>query len=215
MYIPPSFRMEEAEARRFVREHSFAVLFSRRANGEPWATHLPLVWEHDGEDSPLIGHVARANPHWRDLDGTPVLAVFSGPNAYISPLWYGAGPNVPTWNYLAVHVTGVCRTHPADRDRAVAILDRLRHVFEPDAPALEADLARHPYFGQQLDAIVALTVEVQRIEGAAKLGQNRPAADRLGAAAGLDGTGRDEDRVVAALMRETTRNPRGDGHASS
>jgi transcriptional regulator len=203
MYIPPSFRMDEAEARRFVRAHPFAVLFSLRANGAPWATHLPLIWEDDDAASLLIGHVARANPHWRDLDGAPVLAVFSGPHAYISPSWYGVDPSVPTWNYLAVHVTGVCRTHPADPDRAVAILDRLRHFFEPEAPALPADLARHPYFGQQLDAIVALTVEVQRIEGAAKLGQNRPVADRLGAAAGLEGTGRHDDRVVATLMRDT------------
>src|SRR5579875_129699 len=123
VYIPRSFLMSEQDAVQFVAEHPFAVLFSTTRDGEPLATHLPLVRRDDGR---LVGHLARANPHWRHLDGARVLAVFLGPHAYISPEWYGAMPNVPTWNYVTVHATGTCRllTGQDQLAEALAVLTR-------------------------------------------------------------------------------------------
>ena len=201
MYIPGSFRMGDADARRFLQAQSFAVLFSWTKDGDPWATHVPLLLEADGAGERLIGHLARANKHWRHLDGARTLAVFAGPHAYISPAWYGSMPDVPTWNYVTVHVSGVCRVYDHDHERLLHILDRLARFYEPDSP-IPAQL-HEPYYQEQLRAIVPIVITVDRIDGKAKLGQNRPAHDRLGAIAGLE-TGANPDQLaVAALMRAT------------
>ncbi len=86
MYVPPAFgRTDPAELFAFVEAHSFALLVSTR-DGAPFASHLPLLLDRAaGPHGTLVGHMARANPQWRDLDGQPVLAVFSGPHAYVSP----------------------------------------------------------------------------------------------------------------------------------
>ena len=100
MYIPQSFEVsDESVLDDFIASNSFAILIST-INGSPFATHLPLIL--DRTESPqgvLLGHVARANPHWRVFDGKqPALAIFHGPHAYISPSWYVTSPAVPTWN---------------------------------------------------------------------------------------------------------------------
>src|SRR4051794_6236182 len=118
MYVPSWFaRTDPAELFVFMESHSFALLVSTR-DGAPFGTHLPLLLDRTaGPHGTLIGHMARANPQWRDLDGRPVLAVFGGPHAYISPSWYEAENVVPTWNYVAVHATGTFRL--ADDNDAV------------------------------------------------------------------------------------------------
>src|SRR5947209_4161347 len=110
MYIPTAFaEQDRARLHAFVEAYSFGLLVSTHG-GEPFATHLPLLLERDaGPHGTLVGHMARANPHWRELDGRAVLAVFSGPHAYVSPAWYEAEHVVPTWNYVAVHAYGTCR----------------------------------------------------------------------------------------------------------
>ena len=110
MYIPTAFAETDAKKLHdFIAANSFGLLISTH-QGEPFATHLPFLLERDaGPHGALAGHVARANPHWRDLDGQNVLAVFSGPHAYVSPSWYESDGVVPTWNYVAVHAYGVCR----------------------------------------------------------------------------------------------------------
>ncbi|MGL6251979.1 MAG: FMN-binding negative transcriptional regulator, partial [Billgrantia desiderata] len=103
MYVPPSMRLTREQAWALVERYGFAVL----VGADLQATHLPLTLERsEGELGSLYGHFARANPHWRALDGNRALAIFSGPHAYVSPSWYASRPAVPTWNYLAVHATG-------------------------------------------------------------------------------------------------------------
>src|SRR5690348_11637270 len=109
VYVPAHFNEPDlATLHAFIEANGFAVLFS--CAGEPFARHLPLLLERSpAPHGRLLGHVARATPQWRTADGQRVLAVFSGPHAYVSPSWYGEPDVVPTWNYVAVHATGTFR----------------------------------------------------------------------------------------------------------
>src|SRR3954454_11462855 len=106
MYIPVAFdESDPVRPHAFIRRHSFAVLPSRHEGGLV-ASHLPLLFDvEDGPKGRLLGHMARANPQWKQVVGD-VLVVFSGPHAYISPAWYEEEGTVPTWNYAAVHAYG-------------------------------------------------------------------------------------------------------------
>src|SRR5688500_3243148 len=114
MYVPEHFRESRIERlHALIREHSFGILVST-VDGAPFATHLPLLIDAErGPYGTLVGHMARANPHWRSFIGAYAstatgdsLVVFSGPHAYVSPSWYETPIAVPTWNYAAVHVYG-------------------------------------------------------------------------------------------------------------
>jgi transcriptional regulator len=131
MYVPASFKMSDAdELHGFMRAHSFAMLVTQGKGGMT-ATHLPLLLDADvGPNGRLLGHVARANPQWRDVEGE-ALVIFPGPHAYVSPTWYESPGTVPTWDYLAVHAYGVLRrrkviraleTRTDDDSRAIARL---------------------------------------------------------------------------------------------
>jgi transcriptional regulator len=210
VYIPRTFRMSESDASQFIADHPFAVLFSASKDGEPLATHLPLLLREEGR---LIGHMARANSHWRHLDGARVLAVFSGPHAYISPEWYGSMPNVPTWNYVTVHATGTCRI----LQESAALVDVLRELsgfMEADSPipgALSAPAhPDHAYYMAEVPAIVGFEIHVDRLEGKAKLGQNRSRKDREGAVAGLLNAGDPDSAAIARRMLATLGEEPGD-----
>mgnify|MGYP003586952530 FL=1 len=106
MYMPPQFNVtDRAIAARLMRDHPFATLISNDDAGQPYLTHLPLVLDARGaDDSALLGHCAKPNPHWRFLQARPQAVVsFLGPHAYLSPSVYPDLARVPTWNYLAVH----------------------------------------------------------------------------------------------------------------
>src|SRR6187402_3094913 len=107
MYIPREYKNEDlASVKEFIQSNGFAILVSE-AEGKPWATHLPLVLDTNSEGKDILfGHISKANKQWKDFDpDKEVLAIFSGPHAYISSSWYDH-VNVPTWNYLAVHIYG-------------------------------------------------------------------------------------------------------------
>src|SRR4029079_6378898 len=107
MYIPAAFK--ETDTNNLfdaIEQHSFGLLVAE-INGEPFASHLPILLDRTvAPHGCLIGHMAGANPQWEQAEGKTVLAVFSGPHAYISPTWYESENVVPTWNYVAVHATG-------------------------------------------------------------------------------------------------------------
>jgi len=106
MYIPNAFREDDqATLVAFMRAHSFATLVSV-VDGTPFATHLPLVISEESGQILLVGHLAKANPHWRALTASDSLVIFQGPHAYISPSLYEKRESVPTWNYIAVHAYG-------------------------------------------------------------------------------------------------------------
>ncbi len=200
MYVPRHFAMDDREeVLGFMRANSFAVLVSAGEGGVPFATHVPLLVDDTG--TKLIGHLARANPHWKLFDGTrPALAVFAGPHAYVSPRWYASAPQVPTWNYVAVHATG----RPRVIEETAAIHDmmaRLGEANEGDYPnAWSFSALPEKYVEGMIRGIVAFEMPIDAIEGKAKLSQNKSKEDVDGAVAGLAGTGSGEARAVADLM---------------
>jgi transcriptional regulator len=193
MYRPKHFDVEDGErAAQIVRAHPFATLVSVAA-GLPWVTHCPLtLGEHEGGWL-LEGHIAKANPHWRqwagadavengrengaeNQEGTAVLAIFQGPQAYVSPSFYAERNSVPTWNYIAVHLSG--RLRPChDAAGKEAILKRLIDQVEP-AYAAQWDSLDAEFQRKLLDAIVGFRVVVERCEATFKLSQNRPRQDK-------------------------------------
>ena len=204
MYMPSQFETKDAAAiQALMRAHPFAALIGQDGDGQPFATHLPMLHVEDGTThGHLIGHVARANQHWRLFgSAAPALAIFAGPNAYISPTWYASDDMVPTWNYQAVHVYG--RPVPvADDHAALNIVVRLSARFEVDLPKpWTIDKMTPGKALAMMKGIVAFTMPIERIEAKSKMGQNRSDADRLGAAAALEGRGGEAHLAVAAAMR--------------
>lgn len=204
MYLPPHFKAEDdALTRSLVAANAFGVLV---VPSMPDAiTHLPMILA-DGDAPVLIGHVAKANPVWRAFDGeTPAVAVFSGPHAYISPNWYVNESLVPTWNYAAVHAFG---NPKAATDAAAAddVLQKLVAAFESDATGnWSMDRLTDDFRQRQLKGIVAFEMPVDRFETKAKMSQNRPTEDAMGALAGLEASGHPDALATAAMMRDLNR----------
>lgn len=207
MYIPHQF--DEARLpvlHDAIRRTRLATLITMTTRGLT-ATHLPLLLDADrGPNGTLVGHVARANSQWREsLPDADALAIFLGPESYISPSWYASkretGKVVPTWNYIAVHAYGRAEFFD-DVERLRAIVTRLTDAHEAasaepwhvtDAPARYIDL--------ELKAIVGVEVPIQRLDGKWKLNQNRSEADRKGVVEALVARDQGTDADVARAMR--------------
>lgn len=203
MYIPPWF--EEKDSRiltRFIRDHPFATLVSVTPNG-PLATHLPLELmsiEESGDPHPiLLGHVARANPHWRHF-ASDALAIFHGPHAYISPSWYVSDRLVPTWNYAAVHVYGRPRVLE-DPIRVRQVLDTLVERFESSRPNRWVNSLELEFMNKLQSSIVAFEFPIDRMEGKVKLGQNHQQADQEASLAALSAESGESPDSLAAFSR--------------
>ena len=202
MFIPPAFaELDQGKLHDFIRSHSFGLLVSTQKE-EPFATHLPFLLEPDkGSHGSLIGHMARANPHWQGLDGQQVLVVFSGPHTYISPSWYEAENVVPTWNYVAVHAYGVIRLIE-DPNILAHILTATVETYERKMPnpwSIDTDA---DFFQKLARAVVGFRVEINRLEGKWKLNQNHPEERRQKVAHALEMSTDPDAREIARLMRE-------------
>jgi transcriptional regulator len=204
MYVPEAFAETRAEVLHdLMRRFSFGTLISTGPDGIV-ATHLPfLLDEGRGQRGTLLGHFARANPHWRSLDPTKeVLAIFQGPHAYVSPSWYTTAPAVPTWNYAVVHCYG--------RPRLIEDPAQVRDVLTKTVTAYESGMTQpwridslpSLYAQNMAAAVVAFEIDITRLEGKWKLNQNRSAADRDGVIAALAQQDDPMARQVAQLMRE-------------
>ena len=187
MYLPSHFEQHDTEAlHALMREHPLATLVSLQADG-PTADHVPL--EFDAATRTLRGHVARANPLWRVAGGQAVLAVFCGPQTYITPSWYASKAAthkvVPTWNYTVVHAHGTLQVIE-DAPWLHDLVSRLtRHHESPRAQPWAVSDAPDDYVQPMLRAIVGIQIPVDRLVGKWKVSQNRSAADRQGVAQGL------------------------------
>ncbi|HEY7608128.1 MAG TPA: FMN-binding negative transcriptional regulator [Alphaproteobacteria bacterium] len=208
MYLPHHFTESRPEVLgAFMRAHPFATLVSLGGDGLI-GTHLPMLW--DPAPAPfgtLTGHIARPNPQAKGAQsGVDALAIFHGPQAYISPNWYPSkrehGKVVPTWNYIAVHAYGPL-TLVDDAEWLRRLVTRLTDLHEhfsavpwrvTDAPAAFID--------QMLKGIVGVELPLTRLEGKWKLSQNRPATDQAGTVAGLEAKGDADSREVAAAMSQ-------------
>jgi transcriptional regulator len=152
---------------------------------------VPLLIDRDrGPNGTLVGHLARANRHWRDaVANTESMAIFAGPDAYISPSWYATkretGKVVPTWNYEVIHAYGTLVVHD-DPVWLEQLVRRLTEHHEAGRPGpWSVDDAPADFIGAQLRAIVGIELPITRLEGKRKLSQNRSAADIAGVINGL------------------------------
>jgi transcriptional regulator len=204
MYVPASFAETDlGKLHDFLRRESFALLTSR-GPGDLIASHLPLLLDPGfGPQGCLFGHMARANPQWRQVDGE-VMAVFSGPHAYISPSWYEEGGTVPTWNYVAVHAYGTFHL-VEDRDELLAILQRSVDAYEGPRPAPWPFDEAAPHVANMLKAIVGFRIEITRLEGKWKLSQNHSEERRRRVVQALTSRPDDDSKAIAALIEEALR----------
>jgi transcriptional regulator len=203
VYIPPAFDASAAaRCHALIEADSFGTLVTIDESGAPFATHLPFVLDAGrGPLGTLLGHVARPNPQWRHFEsGRSALAIFQGPHAYVSPRWYEAHPAVPTWNYATVHAYGVpvLLEEPA---RVRALLARLVELHEQDGPdAWSLGKLPEEYLGGMMRGIVAFEIPITRLEGKAKLSQNRSAGDQARVRDALAASGDPLAAAVADLM---------------
>jgi transcriptional regulator len=205
MYIPEHFAADDADAliARLSRRWA-GVLVSVEADGTPRATHLPILWNADKKIA--VGHIARANPHWK-LGAGRGLLVLSGAEAYVSPNWYPSkaehGRAVPTWNYEAVHLSGRVEwfDEPARLEAIVRDLSALHEAGREKPWKLED--APRAYIDAMLRGIVGVALYAERIEAKRKLSQNKNEADYAGVVDGLAREAEPMAREVAVLMRES------------
>ena len=197
MYLPSHFESrDERTLAALMAAHPLAQIVHMGADGGFDADPVPLLY--DAGSRTLRGHVARGNPLWRTAAGKPVLAIFTGTEAYVSPNWYpskaATHKAVPTWNYLVVHAHGTLHA----RDDVAWLREFLplltaRHEAAQAKPWTLAD-APEDYLQQMMRAIVGIEIPAARLVGKIKASQNRNAADRAGVAAGLG------EHAMAALV---------------
>jgi len=173
MYIPKYYKNEDIDdVRAFIHENGFAILISQ-AGGRPWATHIPLILDKDKDGKDILtGHISKANSQWKDFNkNEEVLAVFSGPHAYVSSSWYDH-ENVPTWNYIAVHVYGKIRIIEGDilKTRLGKLVDKYEAKMENP---VSVDRMSEEFVESEIRGIVGFEIVITEIQAAMKLSQNR------------------------------------------
>jgi transcriptional regulator len=201
MYIPAAFaETDQAKLHDFIETNSFGLLVSQ-VDGAPFASHLPFLLDRQsGPHGCLIGHMARANPQWEQADGQTVLAVFSGPHAYISPTWYEAENVVPTWNYVAVHAYGKMQAVEEPAALLQIVKDFVAY-YEGTMPQPWTLNGQSEFVGRLLRQIVGFRIEITRLEGKWKLNQNQPEERREKVAAVLQKQPADNPQAIAAMMK--------------
>jgi len=204
MYISHYHREEDlAKIADFVREHDFATLVLA-ANGAPVASHLLVDFETDSSGTWWIrGHMARANQLWRAFEtDKEVLLIFGGPNTYISPTWYRQ-LNVPTWNYIAVHLYGLPRIIEGGEELR-AILSRLVKRYETNSD-YRLETLPQDFVEKELRGTIGFQVRVTRVEGNFKLSQNRNDEDHANVIRQLEARGDEQSLAIAGEMKKNKR----------
>lgn len=205
MHPNPIFHTQEVATNlAYARDRAFGVLAVSGADG-PWMSHIPFLLDEDGATVWL--HLLRSNPIARGLkdEALPARIAVSGPDSYISPDWYEVIDQVPTWNYVAVHLTGVLELRP--QDELHALLDRQTALFEdrllPKTPWTTSKMSEG-VMDRMMRAIVPCRMAITGVDGTWKLNQNKPDVVRLRAADHVEAYGQGTDlSVLAALMRGT------------
>jgi len=203
MYNPASFQStDKAEVFHLMYNYPFATLISSNENGLPCISHLPLTPIKDNDDIYLVGHLAAANPHSKILNTSPVIVIFNGPHTYITPKWYEEN-DVPTWNYVAVHVVGLVELYK-DTSSIIECLKILTKHTEVIYPSgwdffIPGDLQ-----GSILEkSIVGFKIKIQSIDFKKKLSQNRSETDRLSILNGLKSRTDEMSRLISLEMQNT------------
>ena len=190
MHQPKSFQLKETQQiLDIIRNNSLATIVSVSSSGLV-GNHIPMIMVQRGDQYFLQGHVAKPNNIWKDYDDTvDVLAMFNGPDAYISPNWYPSKhidhKEVPTWNYVTAHVSGSMQFYQ-DKDWLKTHLNKLVDQNEKTQPVpWKVSDAPEDYIDKMLNAIVGLEIEIKTLTGKSKMSQNHPDANRQGVIKGL------------------------------
>jgi len=203
MYTPTFFSMPDVRAcHDAIRANSFGEFVTVESNGLPIATHLPFLLDADrGPNGTLVAHLARENPQIDHLTtGQTTLSIFRGAHTYISPSWYTVHPAVPTWNYISVHAYGTATTID-DPGAVQAVLARLVKANEVAVGTnWHMGLLGDRYLAEMMERIVVFEVPIDRLEGKAKLSQNRSEEDRAGVVSALKRSPDPIARAVADAM---------------
>lgn len=204
MYIPELYKNEnQEEISNFIHENGFAILVNQ-TNGKLWATHIPLVLKKNGDGKEILtGHISKLNPQGESFkDNDEVLVIFSGVHSYISSSWYDH-ENVPTWNYLAVHVYG--KVTISSHQQAVESLKRLVDKYEKNSknPVRVEDLSAKTM--REARGIIGFEIEITSIEAVKKISQNRDEKNYKNIISELENT---NDNQSIALANEMKKCPR-------
>jgi transcriptional regulator len=197
MYLPAQFKNEnEAEIIEIMGKYPLATVIS----DGPFISHLPLVIDTSKKELVLLGHLARANSHWKLLSGSKVSVVFNGPNAYVTPKWY-AQNDVPTWNYAVVHIQGRAELIE-DQEGIVDCLKKLTAhaeagVVDPWEFWIPEDLSHLSA------AIVGFRIVAEDIQAKFKMSQNRSEEDRKRVTEGLRSRSDQASHELAWLMNKS------------
>jgi len=199
MYIPKLYREEDrARVLEFLEQNNFPALIT--FDGErPIATHLPVevAASEDGALT-ILGHMSRANPQWRSFGEGEVLMIFQGAHTYISPRWY-SHVNVPTWNYMMVHVYGKVRL--VEGDELYSLLSRLVRKHEVNT-SYSLEGMPQDFVQREMNGVVGFVLDVTRVDAGYKLSQNRNNEDHENIVRELEGRGDEHSAKVAKAMRE-------------
>ena len=201
MYIPDIYKNEnKEEINKFIQENSFGILINQ-TNGKLWATHIPLELDtNKNGGSILFGHLSKENPQWEGfIENNEVLAVFSGPHSYISSSWYDH-ENVPTWNYIAVHVYGKIKI--IEGEAVIESLKKLVDKYEQKSenPVRIEDLSQKIML--QSRGIVAFEIEITEIQATRKMSQNRDEKNYQNIISELEKANTNQSVAVANEMKK-------------
>jgi len=191
MYTPKHFAISDAEEiNSFIAKNSFGQLIAI-ADGKPVSTPMPFL--HNAEEGILLGHVAKANPHWKQLEGHEVLVSLLGPHGYISPSWYQSS-GTPTWNYQTVHLYGTAHCF-SDTEKLKQLVDTLTDFNEK---SFESPW-QPEYEESKLQGIVGIEIELSDIQCKFKLSQNRNLSEQENVCEHLKSSGAND---LASVMDE-------------
>jgi transcriptional regulator len=207
MYVPDHFAPDDAAVAELLTNQGAADLITVTPDGMV-GTYMPFTYRpENGANGTLVGHMSRANSHWKLPVHGEALVIVHGPDAYVTPTWYAAKEEthqvVPTWNYMTAHIYG----RLVIRDDTAWVEEQIRELTDRHEAHFEkqwtVDEALEQFIARQLRAVVGVELEITRIEGKFKLSQNRPKTDLPGIIEGLAGRG---DVAVAEAVR--VHNPR-------
>ena len=203
MYIPELYKNNNPEEiNDFLQKNSFGILVNL-TDGKLWATHIPLEIEIKNGKQILYGHLSKGNPQWKSFaNNQKILAIFSGPQSYISPSWYDH-ENVPTWNYIAVHVYGTIKI--VDEEGAYEILKKQIDKYEINSenPVRIENLSAESL--TQMNGIIAFEIEIEEIQAVNKMSQNRDDKNYKNIILELEKTKNPDGMAVAKTMSKCPR----------
>jgi predicted FMN-binding regulatory protein PaiB/ribosomal protein S18 acetylase RimI-like enzyme len=202
MYIPGLFKVTDSKAiSEFIDKNGFGILIST-VNGRLWATHVPMLLSKDKDDNDILtGHLSKANVQWKEFENTgEVLVVFHGSHSYISSSWYDH-ENVPTWNYLAVHIYG--RIKIIEGEELKEDLSKIVNKYESSMPhPVSVEKMTESFVQSEMRGITGFRIIITEIQAANKLSQNRDEKNYHRIIEGLEKTGEPDSVEMAAIMKK-------------